>query len=125
MEPSRIQRVHEDPRPILRVMAEFVVAFDTLPRLPAAVSFLGSARSRPEDPRHALAEAIAAGSAKECFAVITGGWPGIMEAADKAAAQTGGISVGLPSCCPGSRGRTPIPTQPSTSTPSSARRSRG
>ena len=95
METSHIQRIHEDPWRVFKIMAEFVESFDTLSRLPPAVTFFGSARSRPEDPCYAMAEAIAAGLAKERFAVITGGGPGIMEAANKGAAQAGGISVGL------------------------------
>ena len=95
MEASHIQRIHEDPWRVFKIMAEFVESFDTLSRLPPAVTFFGSARSRPEDPCYAMAETIAAGLAKERFAVITGGGPGIMEAANKGASQAGGISVGL------------------------------
>jgi uncharacterized protein (TIGR00730 family) len=76
-------------------MAEFVESFDTLSRLPPAVTIFGSARTQPGDLHHGMAEAIAAALARERFAVITGGGPGIMEAANKGASQAEGISVGL------------------------------
>jgi uncharacterized protein (TIGR00730 family) len=95
MEASHSQRIHEDPWRVFKIMAEFVESFDTLSRLPPAVTLFGSARTQPGDPYHGMAEAIAAALARERFAVITGGGPGIMEAANKGASQAGGISVGL------------------------------
>ena len=95
MEASHSQRIHEDPWRVFKIMAEFVESFDTLSRLPPAVTLFGSARTQPGDPYHDMAEAIAAALARERFAVITGGGPGIMEAANKGAAQAEGISVGL------------------------------
>lgn len=89
------QRVSEDPWRVFKIMAEFVESFDTLSRIPAAVTIFGSARTKPEDPYYKAAVAIANGLAKEKFAVITGGGPGIMEAANKGAAQAKGASVGL------------------------------
>jgi uncharacterized protein (TIGR00730 family) len=95
MEASHSQRIHEDPWRVFKIMAEFVESFDTLSRLPPAVTIFGSARTQPGDLHHGMAEAIAAELARERFAVITGGGPGIMEAANKGASQAEGISVGL------------------------------
>jgi uncharacterized protein (TIGR00730 family) len=95
MSSTREQRVVEDPWRVFKIMAEFVDSFDTLSRIPAAVTIFGSARTKPEDPNYKAAQAIANGLAKEKFAVITGGGPGIMEAANKGAAQGKGPSVGL------------------------------
>ncbi len=95
MSSTREQRVIEDPWRVFKIMAEFVDSFDTLSRIPAAVTIFGSARTKPEDPRYKAAVAIANGLAKEKFAVVTGGGPGIMEAANKGAAQGKGASVGL------------------------------
>ena len=95
MSSTREQRVVEDPWRVFKIMAEFVDSFDTLSRIPAAVTIFGSARTKPEDPNYKAAQAIANGLAKEKFAVITGGGPGIMEAASKGAAQGKGPSVGL------------------------------
>jgi hypothetical protein len=95
MEASHSQRIHEDPWRVFKIMAEFVEPFDTLSRLPPAVTIFGSARTQPGDLHHGMAEAIAAALARERFAVITGGGPGIMEAANKGASQAEGISVGL------------------------------
>ena len=89
------QRLKEDPWRIFKIMAEFVESFDTLSRLQPAVTIFGSARTKPEDPFYKASVAIAAGLAKEHFAIITGGGPGIMEAANKGASQSKGTSVGL------------------------------
>ena len=81
---------------LFRIMAEFVEGFDTLSGLNGpAVSFFGSARTRPEEPYYELTSRIAGEFAIEGYTVITGGGPGIMEAANKGAAEAGGNSVGL------------------------------
>jgi uncharacterized protein (TIGR00730 family) len=79
----------------LRILSEFVEGFDTLADLPRAVSVFGSARSRPESPECQLAEEVGAALAHAGYAVITGGGPGVMEAANRGASSAGGLSVGL------------------------------
>lgn len=80
---------------IFRVMAEFVEGFDELATVGPAVSFFGSARSKPDDSYYKLAHETAYEIAKAGFAVITGGGGGIMEAANKGGAEAGGKSIGL------------------------------
>jgi len=86
--------VHESWR-IFRIMAEFVDAIETLSELGKAVSIFGSARSKPDDPYYRKAELLGQLLAEAGFAVITGGGPGIMEAANKGTAEAGGKSVGM------------------------------
>ena len=80
---------------IFRVMAEFVEGFDELGTVGPAVSFFGSARAKPDEKYYKLAQETAAMVAKAGFAVITGGGGGIMEAANRGAAEAGGQSIGL------------------------------
>lgn len=81
---------------LFKIMSEFVDGFDNLSEIKRpAVSIFGSARVKPEEKYYQIAEAIAGGLARAGYAVITGGGPGIMEAANKGAAEAGGISVGL------------------------------
>src|SRR6516225_6009965 len=87
--------VHTDPWRVLRIQAEFVEGFGLLAELGPAVSVFGSARTQRGTHEYLTAEAIAAGLVRAGYAVITGGGPGIMEAANKGAAETGGVSVGL------------------------------
>lgn len=87
--------VHSDPWRVLRIQAEFVEGFGALAELGPAISVFGSARTRPEDPDYAIAEEVARKLVAADFAVITGGGPGVMEAANKGASEAGGVSVGL------------------------------
>jgi uncharacterized protein (TIGR00730 family) len=87
--------VHTDPWRVLRIQAEFVEGFGALAGLGPAVSIFGSARTKPDDPHYADATRLAAALTDAGYAVITGGGPGIMEAANKGACEAGGISVGL------------------------------
>jgi uncharacterized protein (TIGR00730 family) len=80
---------------IFRIMAEFVEAIETLSKLKHSVSIFGSARVRPDDPYYKKTEYLARRLAESGFSVITGGGPGIMEAANKGAAAAGGQSVGM------------------------------
>jgi uncharacterized protein (TIGR00730 family) len=87
--------VHTDPWRVLRIQAEFVDGFGTLAELGPAVSVFGSARTAPDHPMYAAAERMGAKLAEAGLAVITGGGPGTMAAANKGAAEVGGVSVGL------------------------------
>jgi len=87
--------VHTDPWRVMRIQAEFVEGFGLLAELGIAVSVFGSARTQRGATEYKLAEEVAAGLVHAGYAVITGGGPGIMEAANKGAAEAGGVSVGL------------------------------
>ena len=80
---------------IFRVMAEFTEGFEELASVGPAVSIFGSARSKPDEPYYKLAEQTASELVRDGFAIITGGGGGIMEAANKGAADAGGQSIGL------------------------------
>lgn len=80
---------------IFRIMSEFVSGFDALRKYSTAATFFGSARLTPQDPMYKAAEQLAAKLAKRGFTIITGGGPGIMEAANVGAFKVGGKSVGL------------------------------
>jgi len=84
-----------DPWRALRILSEFVEGFGALAELGPAVSVFGSARTLPEHPDFALGEEVGRLLAEAGYAVITGGGPGIMSAANKGASQAGGLSVGL------------------------------
>jgi len=87
--------IKEDPWRVFRIMAEFVDSFELLSQVGPAVTVFGSARTRRGDPYYQAALTIARGLAKNNLAVITGGGPGIMEAANRGAALGKGKSVGL------------------------------
>src|SRR5256884_1221857 len=85
----------EDPWRIFRIMAEFVDSFEILSQVGPAVTIFGSARTVHADPYYKVAVELGRGLARHNLAVITGGGPGIMEAANKGAAEAKGKSVGL------------------------------
>ncbi|QKW08973.1 TIGR00730 family Rossman fold protein [Streptomyces sp. NA04227] len=87
--------VHTDPWRVLRIQSEFVEGFGALAELPSAISVFGSARTRPGSPEYEAGVNLGKALAEAGFAVITGGGPGAMEAANKGAREAGGISVGL------------------------------
>jgi uncharacterized protein (TIGR00730 family) len=87
--------VHTDTWRVLRIQSEFVEGFGALAELGPAISVFGSARTAHDDPAYTLAERIGAELVAAGFAVITGGGPGVMEAANKGAREAGGVSVGL------------------------------
>jgi uncharacterized protein (TIGR00730 family) len=87
--------VHTDPWRVLRIQSEFVEGFGALAELGPAVSMFGSARTRPGSEDYETAVRLAAALARAGYAVITGGGPGVMEAANKGASEAGGQSVGL------------------------------
>ena len=80
---------------LFKIMGEFVDGVEALHHIGPAVTIFGSARVKPKDPIYKKASEIAGLFAKENFAVISGGGPGIMEAANKGAKEAGGTSVGL------------------------------
>lgn len=84
-----------DPWRVFRIMSEFVDSFETLSTVGNSVTIFGSARTKPSDPYYKQSEELAKGLCKAGYAVITGGGPGIMEAANKGAARAKGKSVGL------------------------------
>jgi uncharacterized protein (TIGR00730 family) len=87
--------VHTDPWRVLRIQAEFIEGFGALAELGPAIGVFGSARTPSDHPEYELAEEVGRKLVQAGFAVITGGGPGGMEAANKGASQAGGVSVGL------------------------------
>ena len=83
-----------DPWRALRILGEFVEGFDAMARVGPAITVFGSARTRPDDPVYEMARAIGKGLAEAGYAVITGGGPGAMEAANRGCREGGGLSVG-------------------------------
>jgi len=87
--------VHTDPWRVMRIQAEFVEGFGALAELGPAIGVFGSARTPADHPFYAVGEEVGGKLAQAGFAVITGGGPGAMEAANKGASEAGGVSVGL------------------------------
>nr|MBA3310504.1 TIGR00730 family Rossman fold protein [Nocardioidaceae bacterium] len=87
--------VHTDPWRVLRIQAEFVEGFGALAELGPAISVFGSARSKPGGDDYRQGARLGGALVDAGFAVITGGGPGTMEAANKGASEAGGLSVGL------------------------------
>ncbi len=80
---------------MFRILAEFVDGIEALTKIYPAVAVFGSARTRPESTNYQVAETIAKGLAESGYSIVTGGGPGVMEAANKGAMEAGGISAGL------------------------------
>lgn len=87
--------LHEDPWRVMRIQSEFVEGFGALAELGPAISVFGSARSARDSHEYRLGEEIGRRLVEADYAVITGGGPGVMEAANKGACEAGGVSVGL------------------------------
>ena len=87
--------VHTDPWRVLRIQSEFVEGFGLLAELGPAVSVFGSARTSSDHVEYQAARELGAALAAAGYAVITGGGPGVMEAANRGASEAGGTSVGL------------------------------
>ncbi|MGW2371325.1 MULTISPECIES: LOG family protein [Kitasatospora] len=87
--------LHTDPWRVLRITSEFVEGFGALAELPPAISVFGSARTVADSPEYEAGVAIGRALAEAGYAVITGGGPGAMEAANRGASEAGGLSVGL------------------------------
>jgi uncharacterized protein (TIGR00730 family) len=92
---TKITFIKEDPWRIFRIMAEFVDSFETLSQVGPGVTVFGSARVLPDNPYYQMTVELAEALAKNNLAIITGGGPGLMEAANKGAALAKGKSVGL------------------------------
>jgi uncharacterized protein (TIGR00730 family) len=80
---------------MFRIMAEFVEGFEMMNGIPPTVTIFGSARSKPNSRVYRQTRELASLLAKEGFAVMTGGGPGVMEAANRGASETGGTSIGV------------------------------
>lgn len=87
--------LHADPWRILRIQSEFVTGFDALADLPRAVTVFGSARVEPGHRYYDQGVEVGQKLAEAGYAVVTGGGPGLMEAANRGAQDAGGLSVGL------------------------------
>src|SRR5919198_712307 len=86
--------IETDPWRVLRILSEFVEGFDALAAIPPAVSVFGSARPASTDPFYDAARSVGAELAGAGLAVITGGGPGVMEAANRGCREAGGLSIG-------------------------------
>ncbi|HVG39527.1 MAG TPA: TIGR00730 family Rossman fold protein [Pyrinomonadaceae bacterium] len=92
--PKQDEFTHTDTWRVFRIMGEFVEGFDELAATMRGVSIFGSARTDPHDPQYLAAQETGALLVKAGFSVITGGGPGIMEAANKGAYEAKGTSIG-------------------------------
>lgn len=92
--PEQAEFTRGDPWRVLRIVGEYVEGFDALAEVGAAVTMFGSARTLEGDPMYAAARATSTLLARAGFAIITGGGPGIMEAANRGAREAGGLSIG-------------------------------
>ena len=109
--PSLDEFTHTDTWRVFRIMGEFVEGFDELASLTRGISIFGSARTATSDRYYNAAQETAALLAREGYAVITGGGPGIMEAANRGAFEAGGLSVGCNIELPFEQGANPYLTR--------------
>ncbi len=109
--PGPDEFTHTDTWRVFRIMGEFVTGFDELATLSRGISVFGSARTHPDDPDYKAAQETAALLARAGFAVITGGGPGIMEAANRGAFDAGGLSIGCNIELPFEQGSNPYLTK--------------
>lgn len=87
--------VHADPWRVMRIQSEFVEGFGALAEVGPAVSVFGSARTKPHEHEYRIGLEVGRGLVDAGYAVITGGGPGVMEAANRGASEAGGLSIGL------------------------------
>jgi uncharacterized protein (TIGR00730 family) len=102
---------HTDTWRVFRIMGEFVQGFEELASITRGIAIFGSARTSPDSPEYKAAQETAALLARAGFAVITGGGPGVMEAANRGAFEAGGISVGCNIELPFEQGANPYQTR--------------
>lgn len=93
---------------VFKIMAEFVRGYEALAQMGPCISIFGSSRTKPEDPYYHMASELAGILAQNGYGIITGGGPGIMEAANKGAQQMAGTSVGVHIDLPGGIGPNPF-----------------
>ncbi len=108
--PHADEFLHTDTWRVFRIMGEFVQGFEDLARIKNGVAIFGSARTPPDDPEYKAAQETAALLARAGCSVITGGGPGIMEAANRGAFEAGGTSVGCNIELPHEQGSNPYLT---------------
>ncbi len=108
--PHADEFLHTDTWRVFRIMGEFVQGFEDLARIKNGVAIFGSARTPPDDPEYQVAQETAALLARAGCSVITGGGPGIMEAANRGAFEAGGTSVGCNIELPHEQGSNPYLT---------------
>src|SRR5437667_154982 len=108
--PSADEFLHTDTWRVFRIMGEFVQGFEDLAHIKNGVAIFGSARTPPDDPEYKAAQETAALLAQAGCSVITGGGPGIMEAANRGAFEAGGTSVGCNIELPHEQGSNPYLT---------------
>ena len=95
VDPAAAAFTQTDPWRALRILGEFVEGFDELADVGACVTIFGSARAKPEDATYELARQTARLLGEQGFAIMTGAGPGIMEAANRGARESGTLSIGL------------------------------
>ena len=93
--PGQPDFTEQDTWRVFRIMAEFIEGFEMMHEFGPAVTVFGSARTAPDEPEYEMGRKLGASLVEAGFAVITGGGPGLMEAANRGAHEAGGVSIGL------------------------------